>query len=84
MLTSISYNFSPKIFRCSQIYHSSFKLCGKQYNRNFVLQLTVASQLRSSCNITTQPKQGRQAAPMNSMYFLMSMKRFTVFYCNLL
>ncbi len=47
----------------------NLKLCSKQYNKNFLLNLIVAPQLS---NITTQPKQSRSAAPMSSLFILKS------------
>ncbi len=49
----------------------NLKLCSKQYNRIDWLYLIVAPQQVVAGDIATQPKQGRQAAPMSSLCILL-------------
>ncbi len=71
---SIFYIFSN--FKMLYELHSlNLKLCSKQYNKKFVLNLIVASQLRSGRQHNSSTKK-RQACQANeqSMYSLTSME----------
>ena len=58
----------------SDLHSLNLKLCSKQYNKNFVLDLIVLPQLSSDWqhNYSTKTRQAGQAN-VQSMYYIMSM-----------
>jgi hypothetical protein len=53
----------------SELHHLNLKLCSKWYNKIFLAPDCGAK----AGKITTQPKQGRQAAPMSILCILLKL-----------